>query len=995
MVLFKRKPVQLLSASGINDEAQEVWHIPQTGEIFGEYEEYLARMDFYKQRRFTDQITGHSGLSFFEAYNSELSGGREVEAAFPEPLKGPILRKVQFQTVSRLDNLVDMIYDEFKNDYYPGEEVTVNMDGGDKLHGLVREKTAFGPRALPDGSLTQPTARYLVNIKDLNEETFLPAERICRDRGVFTKSMLRSFIKKTVTRESWNGAPWLVMHDYAGTYHIDSRIPASLRHDAKIQQRKQLQAQRRASSHEGNNANGHGPNAAQSGPVRLPELKPAPKSHKSKQAQAAKGLRWPLNMSANGANGSITPQDQEGVARDPTPPPPPPPPKYPIEDLLLEPKEGSVRPRLKFMCRDPPVGGVEVDAAYGHIDMDTVGALLETWDTINVYCEIFKLDSFTFDDYIEALQVASEQLHVQLFEEMHCAVLKILVNSELDGGKVNIVLPELERASDDEDGADATTGSVAATPEREPEPKPTGRATRSSLAKLEAERLAAEAAAAEEQSIKAELEYKQRAEQMLQEYDWVEHLRKRDFANGGWQRIIVGLLHQISKRERQQEACESLLRKLVPSNGEPTQEAVRQTYWSLDFNSRVRVLQILCMLTMETGAVRAYMDDCSETMTKYRKERIEWQRKRKQAIEELRQYNDERKALVPDRATPESPAQNTRRDEDEKMTDADESLVAKDDYAEGTPDENGKGQKKRRNRGQAHQDKQRKRDEGKSVDHDKKKEVKAPVKLPPQQMKQYSKLLKEIEKRESLIKACEEEIGILENDLREADCPRTRVLGKDRFWNRYYWFERNGMPYAGLPNSSTAYAEYANGCIWVQGPDDLEREGFIDVPAMDQEDHMTRFNMTIAERKAKEEDGTSVFNAKQWGYICESDDLDRLIRWLDPRGLNEIKLRKELLAYREKISAHMAHRKSYLADGEEQADKKEETVAKRTSTRIRDKTPPEEPKYRCLQWHNSMALDDLGHLHAEQPPPPRARKQTKKREAMADLGGRAPKTRRR
>jgi hypothetical protein len=34
---------------------------------------------------------------------------------------------------------------------------------------------------------------------------------------------------------------------------------------------------------------------------------------------------------------------------------------------------------------------------------------------------------------------------------------------------------------------------------------------------------------------------------------------------------------------------------------------------------------------METKAVRGYMEDCSETMTKYRKDRVEWQRQRKQA----------------------------------------------------------------------------------------------------------------------------------------------------------------------------------------------------------------------------------------------------------------------------------------------------------------------------------------------------------------------------
>lgn len=80
-------------------------------------------MDFYKQRRFICEITGHSGMTFFEALQSEVCGdrlvvvlnwwlilrkmeeSREVNNSFPEALKEPILRRIQFSTVSRVDNL--------------------------------------------------------------------------------------------------------------------------------------------------------------------------------------------------------------------------------------------------------------------------------------------------------------------------------------------------------------------------------------------------------------------------------------------------------------------------------------------------------------------------------------------------------------------------------------------------------------------------------------------------------------------------------------------------------------------------------------------------------------------------------------------------------------------------------------------------------------------------------------------------------------------------
>ncbi|KAG6285992.1 hypothetical protein E4U46_005312 [Claviceps purpurea] len=1040
-VLFKRKPVQFLPPADMEDENAEVWHIPQTGEIFTNYEDYLSRMDFYKQvihapcfgyssslaltkvlqRRFNDQITGQSGLTFFEAFNSELTGGREVEASFPEALKGPILRKVQFQTVSRLDNLVDLIFDEFRHDYYPGEEVTVTLEGGDRLHGLVRDKTTFGPRILPDGSRTLPVTRYLVNIKDSDEETVVTDEHICRDRGVFTKAMLRSFIKKTVIREAWTGAPWLVKHDYANMYYIDTRVPPHLRYDMKLLERKQIQAQKKGITvHEADCHIQH------HDPARLPELKPVNKSHKAKHSQSGfKAPKWYVTETVARVNGAEQHEQQARQSTPPLPPPAPsPPPKYPIEDLALPPKEGSLRPRLQFLCRDPPVmPETEVEKSHpfrDQINMDTVGAFLETWDTLNVYCEIFKLDSFTFDDFVEAMNVASDTTPVQLFDEIHCSVLKILVDSEKEGGKVRITLPDLEDDESDEDDDDDNEDDEGdedvemQTPE--PEQKPKGRATRSSLAKMEAERLAAEAAAAEEEELRAEQESRTRAEEMMREFDWIDHLRKRDFGNGGWERIIVGLLHQLSKDARHKETCEELLEQLVPPDMDPTQELVQQNYAGLDVNYRVKVLQILCLLTMQTKAVRGYMEDCSETMTKYRKDRIEWQRQKKQAMEEVRQLYEQRRELVPDpEPTDEVDMSALKEDGDDmKMKgNADESHFDKEDGDEGINKEGTQAKGKRRGRPPSEKTKKKEAEvererrikelEKQKSQGIKEKNSHETVKLTAQQQKQYNTILKEIQKKEDLIKKCEDEVAIIENDLREADCPRTRVLGKDRFWNRYYWFERNGMPYGGLPTSSTASADYANGCIWVQGPDDMEREGYIDGPSDLQNEYQAKFQMNVSERKAKEENGTSVFTARQWGFLSEPEDVTALIKWLDPRGFNELKLRKELTNYKDKIVKNMHNRKMYLGGVGDEGDKdhddgknvKEEQMTKRISSRIREKSP-EIPHYRCLQWENTMALDEIGHLHSHPPPPPRARKQTKKREAQTDLAARGSnKSRRR
>lgn len=245
---------------------------------------------------------------------------------------------------------------------------------------------------------------------------------------------------------------------------------------------------------------------------------------------------------------------------------------------------------------------------------------------------------------------------------------------------------------------------------------------------------------------------------------------------------------------------------------------------------------------------------------------------------------------------------------------------------------------------------------------DEERERKEQLAKQPKGSKQYQKVLKKIDEQKTNIENLEKKIEVVDNDLREADCPRTRCLGKDRFCNRYWWFERNAMPYGGMPNSSTAEAEYANGRLWIQGPDEMERIGLIDVPENIKKQYQKEFQTTPAERKKDEEGGTSISNACKWGYYDDAESVDKLIDWLDSRGNRETKLRKELLAQRDLIAKYMQHRQEYLTQTTEHAES-EDAASKRVSTR--NKTYVGDPKHRCLAWHNTTALSENGHLHVD------------------------------
>ncbi|PWY79729.1 DDT domain protein [Aspergillus heteromorphus CBS 117.55] len=938
-----------------------VWVIPETNEVFVNYEPYLQRMDFYKQRRFICEITGHSGLTFFEALRSEMEESREVNSSFPEALKEPILRRIQFSTVSRVDNLVDEIFEEYKQDFYPGESVLILLDDNTRLHGIIRDKVNFPDQLNPDGTLQRPAyATYLVRVTDRpNEEALLDQEHLTRDRKTFTKQMLRAFIKNNVTRESWNGAPWLVKSSIAEEYRIATEVPKHLQYGAKVAEKKAL----KKADQEGF----FGFFASQ----QLPELKPAVKGPKSKPSQQdlarnkeAQFLEYQRSLNGNptfvvsnkptnGTPRSSKTQETEKkpqpspvvvVKAEPPKEPTPPPIKYPIEDLDIAPdhEKKKQRPDLKSLSVDETDDPEDEDLLHDDIEEESVGRLLETWNTLNVYCEVFQLDSFTFDDFFQAMRFSSKDVDCQLFVEVHCAVLKKLVNAEKDeNGAVQISLPELPNQEEDSEAEEEEEEE----PTPEPEPVVTRMTTRSSLAKAEAENLKAQANLDLESPEEVQLH---RAAEMFGEYGWIDRLRKRDFRNGGWELVMIGLLHQLAGRPRMEKACNDILKHLAPLDAEPTQDTAQAQYSTLDINLRIRALQIICMLSLETKAIRIYLEECSNQMTEFRKEKIEYQKARKAGLEELRRLHQERKALQPEPEKSPSPVPELEALEDSKMTGVDGDSDQAMDSDEDVP--------VRTLRGGADRALERKRKQ------DEERERKEQLAKQPKGSKQFQRVLKKIEDQKANIKKLEDKIMVIDNDLREADCPRTRCLGKDRFCNRYWWFERNAMPYGGMPNSSTAEAQYANGRLWVQGPDEMERVGFIDVPDELEKAYQKEFQTTPAERKKAEEGPTGLTNANEWGYYDDPDAIEKLLDWLDSRGNRESKLRKELLLQRENIAKYMEGRKEYLEHTSERAES-EEPPAKRMTTR--NKAYQDDHKHRCMRWRNTTALSDNGHLHVD------------------------------
>jgi bromodomain adjacent to zinc finger domain protein 1A len=112
------EPSDALLEAAKSDPNKDVYYLEQTGEIFESYEfacslttspmypsliplsfpsAYAARMSFYRLKQFQCEVTGKSGLDYFQAVESEQHEARTMHSRFSEPLKPAILRAVQWR----------------------------------------------------------------------------------------------------------------------------------------------------------------------------------------------------------------------------------------------------------------------------------------------------------------------------------------------------------------------------------------------------------------------------------------------------------------------------------------------------------------------------------------------------------------------------------------------------------------------------------------------------------------------------------------------------------------------------------------------------------------------------------------------------------------------------------------------------------------------------------------------------------------------------------
>jgi hypothetical protein len=575
-----------------------------------------------------------------------------------------------------------------------GDWVSIETENG-RRHGTIKRMTDTSQlHSIFSGQPHDDQFRsytYTIDMEDNAEEvTKYKASELQRDRRVYSKLVLKQFLRGAVSREAWNGAPWMIKEHLAKRYKISTKVPDAKTRDAVMAAKKaQIAAQNgHAPPQHSQGPNPHYHNSPYSNgvrghaqgptPVNFPNAGPVPPHYvlppgyeHGPPPMHALGDRPPAppNVVPYGhpslpphlrhvpPPGSSLPiglpfqnnfMQYQALNHPVHPPPPnhlpphhpqhpgphiphhlhqhPAPPfvrpfepiKYPIEDLRIKAPHLTInRPTLKFFSDDVP-DGVEPppeDKQTG-IQMKSMGPLLCIWDTLNVHDTIYTLDSFTFDDFVEAIGFFSEDVECELLTEMHCAVLKQYVNNS---GKFQVPLPSM---TPEEDQSEEEESEEEETPETEP----IVRTTRSSLRKSEANQIVVKPRTPTPEPPKQ----LHKAVEFLAEFNWIEQCKIRNFREGGWQAILVGLLHRLSFNPTQKDACDEILAKLVPPDEEPSVETIANNYVYLDVNLRISALDLALRLTVTTEHFREQLQAASQEMTRLRKEKIDFQKKRRE-----------------------------------------------------------------------------------------------------------------------------------------------------------------------------------------------------------------------------------------------------------------------------------------------------------------------------------------------------------------------------
>ncbi|KAJ3788947.1 chromatin remodeling complex protein [Lentinula aff. detonsa] len=904
---------------------RDVFYLQQTGEIFETYEAYAARMSFYRLKQFQCEVTGKSGLDYFQALASERSEAETLHSRFSEPLKPAILKAVQFQVVGRLDHLVESVYERFKDRYFKGERVLIDLSGI-KYYGQVHtvyppkystdvaardanKPDAEGveqgaPRPIDDEEPHQIHDDLKTPVKEVNarDDPFLyyywvlltdlerdksdkskaskPTDgsemvgslmevqcgRMSRDRLSFSKSILRRFIRDCVDRDAAVASPWTVKPAIAQKYGVISSMTEDTR--INVEAIKKGEHDKRKKVWEDKD-----------GPPNKKHKKMTPAQEEKAKAAAHKRDR---EAQEKLDQQRLAREEAERIAAEKKKKKPI---RYPTEDLDVRLMDKDLKAGMKLKRPVPTSYALPFNHHPGSFE-----SFLMTWNFLVVYGQPLHLSPFTLDEFEHAIKHADLDMPCSLLAEVHSTLIYNL--RTVPFARHSAVLSLLQRKDqlraeglEDEEYFGVNTDQLSAAM------SDTGN-------------------------------------------NWERVPLRHSEGREGWEEALIGCLKDHATRANFPPMREILTKLLfapdpneVPephapspsSSRGPSPESTptpqrlsvtstpRERYINLPVHDRIAILSFMVNLAISSKAIHQHMESCEEQLTALRKEKIEVNRTKKQYLEEMNTLMGETKeGLV---------------DEDVKMDDP-------SDMSDVPASENGSDSGKSKKGASKSKDLRQK---AQLQAHSKQREAaRAKQASVKQAVAEHRRLDEEVNKLERRLEAIEREFRKLLGGV------RVKPMGKDRFYNRIWWFD--GLGSGNLVGSGGA-TQYGAGRIFIQGPSEFDLELMM---------RRTDDEVSVQVRRLEEEGQEGMLGPSDWAVYSDIEELEEFIAWLNPKGHRELALKQAVSKWWIHISAGIRRRMQDLSVHAKLPEARRST---------RTKVAPDITREAYMMWTNRRAIN--------------------------------------
>ncbi|KAJ4489433.1 ATP-utilizing chromatin assembly and remodelling N-terminal-domain-containing protein [Lentinula edodes] len=883
------QPSESLLRALKSNPSRDVFYLQQTGEIFETYEAYAARMSFYRLKQFQCEVTGKSGLDYFQALSSERSEAETLHSRFSEPLKPAILKAVQFQVVGRLDHLVESVYERFKDRYYKGERVLIDLNGIKpyRYYGVVH--TVYPPKYSTDvaardankpdvDGVEQGTSRPIDNeephqiyddlktpVKEVNarDDPFLyyywvlltelerdksdkskgskPSDgaemigslmevqcgRMSRDRLSFSKSILRRFIRDCVDRDAAVASPWTVKPAIAQKYGVISSMTEDTRNNVEAIKKGEHDKRKKVWEDK------DGP------PNKKHKKMTAAQEEKAKAAALKRDREAQEKLDQQ----RIAREEAERIAAEKKKKKPI---RYPTEDLDVRLTDKDLKAGMKLKRPVPTSHALPFNHHSGLFE-----SFLMAWNFMVVYGQPLHISPFTLDEFEHAIKHTDVDMPCSLLAEVHSTLIYNL--RTVPFARHSAVLSLLQRKDhlqsdgmEDEEYFGVNTDQLSA--------------AMSDIGN-----------------------------------NWERVPLRHSEGREGWEEALIGCLKDHATRENFPRMREILTKLLfapdpseapaphdtspsssrAPSPLEPTPppqrlsaiSTPRERYMNLPVHDRIAILSFMVNLAISSKAIHQHMESCEEQLTSLRKEKIEVNRTKKQYLEEMNVLMGEAK---------EEPV-----DEDARMEDPSDmsDVPASDNGSDSGKSKKGTSKSKDL------------RQKAQLQAHSKQREAaRAKQASAKQAMAEHRRLDEEVNKLERRLEAIEREFRKLLGGV------RVKPMGKDRFYNRIWWFD--GLGSASLVGSGGA-TQYGAGRVFIQGPSEFDLELMM---------RRTDDEVPVRIRRLEEEGQEGMLGPGDWAVYSDMDELEQFIAWLNPKGHREIALKQALSKWWIHISAGIRRR---------------------------------------------------------------------------------------